>query len=390
MQSKEFIDDRRAGLEKYLQRLVMHPVIGTSKEMIAFLTLGSDTGSGSSNSNQALSVMPEWNNTDSAQGSAGGGNNDGSYSVPGGGDGDGDNGDPSSSAHRAPSLVGRFKHAMSNFASGTGGGPNGDGDPSKGGKSRDADLEEKRDKLSELEKVLGGSSAAAEQLLKKQEDVGDALGELGLALIKLSKSEDAESQRLGNYSHVGSALSQHAADVRRVGTASVRMSRLARAADDQTALQLSPLHDHLGMLPAARTSLQDRVDARRHLILLKDDHSARSSRLEKLEKGEGGRSLLGVLGGRAQTVRELDFLSKDVPALATAVKKSEQELEEIIKRNESEMARVADERKESFNVMLRGLGRVQAAYAERSESIWQATTEAMTKSGKESGGGASE
>ena len=337
MQSKDFIDERRASLEKYLQKLVQHPVIGTSKELIAFLQLDG-----------ALGAMPEWSADVPASSEEAG--------VP--------VADPASSAQRAPSLIGRFKHAMTNITQG----PNPD--------QHDPDMEAKKEKIAELEKVLTATSSSAELLLKKQEDVGDALGELGLALIKLSKFEDTEAARLGQYSDVGSKIADHAADVRRVGTASVRMSRLARAADDQTALQLGPLHDHLGMIPAARTALSDRVDARRHVALIKEDYETRSTRLKKLESGEART----IFGGRAQQVRELDFLSKDVPALKASVQASEAELESIKERNGMELDRLAEERKASFATMLRGLARVQAAYSQRSLSIWQSTNDAFSPS----------
>ena len=336
MQSKDFIDDRRASLEKYLQRLVVHPVIGRSKELVAFLQLDG-----------ALGAMPEWTAAEPASAVT---EEEGALPV-----------DQASSAQRAPSLIGRFKHAMTSITSG----------PSP--EDHDPDMEEKKDKVAELERLLTAASTTAESLLKRQEDLGDALGELGLSLIKLSKHEDTEAARLGQYSEVGSKIAEHAADVRRVGTASVRMSRLARAADDQTALQLSPLHDHLGMIPAARTALNDRVDARRHVALMKEDFETRSTRLKKLESGEA-RTLFG---GRAQQVRELDFLTKDVPALKASVAASEAELESIKERNAAELERLKDERQIAFATMLRGLARVQAAYSDRSLSIWKSTSEAF-------------
>ena len=336
MQSKDFIDDRRASLEKYLQRLVLHPVIGKSKELVAFLQLDG-----------ALSAMPEWT---SAEPLGAVSEEQGALPV-----------DQSSSAQRAPSLIGRFKHAMTSITSG----PNPD--------DHDPDMDEKKERVAELEKLLTAASSTAESLLKRQEDLGDALGELGLSLIKLSKHEDTEAARLGQYSEVGSKIAEHAADVRRVGTASVRMSRLARAADDQTALQLSPLHDHLGLVPAARTALNDRVDARRHVALMKEDYETRSTRLKKLESGEART----IFGGRAQQVRELDFLTKDVPALKASVAASEAELELIKERNATELERLKDERQIAFATMLRGLARVQAAYSDRSLSIWKSTSDAF-------------
>ena len=73
----------------------------------------------------------------------------------------------------------------------------------------------------------------------------------------------------------------------------------------------------------------------------------------------------------------LDFLTKDVPALKASVAASEAELESIKERNAAELERLKDERQIAFATMLRGLARVQAAYSDRSLSIWKSTSEAF-------------
>jgi hypothetical protein len=66
----------------------------------------------------------------------------------------------------------------------------------------------------------------AESLVKFQQDMGETMGELGLAFVKLTKFEteeaEFESQRV------------RAADMRNVATAAVKASRLYRELNTQT------------------------------------------------------------------------------------------------------------------------------------------------------------
>lgn len=74
----------------------------------------------------------------------------------------------------------------------------------------------------------------AESLVKFQQDMGETVGELGLAFVKLTKFETEEaifeSQRV------------RAADMRNVATASVKASRLYRELNTQTIKHLASTH----------------------------------------------------------------------------------------------------------------------------------------------------
>ena len=74
----------------------------------------------------------------------------------------------------------------------------------------------------------------AESLVKFQQDMGETMGELGLAFVKLTKFETEEaifeSQRV------------RAADMRNVATASVKASRLYRELNTQTIKHLASTH----------------------------------------------------------------------------------------------------------------------------------------------------
>ncbi|CAA2978890.1 sorting nexin 2A-like [Olea europaea subsp. europaea] len=79
---------------------------------------------------------------------------------------------------------------------------------------------EKKEKLRGLKEQLTDASKQVETLVKAQQDMGDTMGALGSAFIKLTKFENEQAilntQRL------------RAADIKSVATASVKVCRLFR------------------------------------------------------------------------------------------------------------------------------------------------------------------
>lgn len=70
----------------------------------------------------------------------------------------------------------------------------------------------------------------AESLVKAQQDMGETMGELGLAFIKLTKFENEEA--------VSNSQRVRAADMKGVATATVKASRLFRELNGQTVKHL--------------------------------------------------------------------------------------------------------------------------------------------------------
>lgn len=69
----------------------------------------------------------------------------------------------------------------------------------------------------------------AEQVVAKMSEAGNALGDFGLSLIKLSKFEDERGVSLGAYTRQAAASKAMAADSRRTGM--VRFQTLAGLAE---------------------------------------------------------------------------------------------------------------------------------------------------------------
>jgi len=70
----------------------------------------------------------------------------------------------------------------------------------------------------------------AESLVKAQQDMGETMGELGLAFIKLTKFENEEA--------IMNSQRVRAADMKGVATAAVKASRLFRELNAQTVKHL--------------------------------------------------------------------------------------------------------------------------------------------------------
>lgn len=70
----------------------------------------------------------------------------------------------------------------------------------------------------------------AESLVKAQQDIGETMGELGLAFVKLSKFETEEA--------IVEAQRVRAADMKNLATAAVKASRLYRELNSQTVKHL--------------------------------------------------------------------------------------------------------------------------------------------------------
>jgi hypothetical protein len=112
-----------------------------------------------------------------------------------------------------------------------------------------------------LERLLVDASARAERLVGRAAASCDALGDAGLALVRLSKFEEAEGARRGRFAARGAAQRLAAADARAAGAAAVRACRLGRAAAGQLAAQLAPLHGHLSLAPSVSRAVADRAEA---------------------------------------------------------------------------------------------------------------------------------
>ncbi|CAI9761273.1 unnamed protein product [Fraxinus pennsylvanica] len=332
MQKQEFVEQRRVALEKYLRRLGMHPVIRKSDELKEFLTVEGR--------------MPMSPRTDVA----------------------------SKVLHgvvRLPKqLLGESRSVVESQDA---------VEPTKGrrdflrlfkelkqsvvydwGRSRppmeeeDKEFLEKKEKLHDLEQQLTNASKQAESLVKAQQDMGDTMGELGLAFIKLTKFENEHA--------ILNAQTARAADMKNVATAAIKAGRLYRALNARTMKHLDTLHDYMGQILAVHSAFSDRSSALLTIQTLTSELSSLNSKHESA-------SSKTFVGDNSRT-HKLEELKESIRVTEDAKSLAIRDYERIQENNRSEMKRLDSERQADFLNMLKGFVTNQVTYTERIGNEW--------------------
>ncbi|PNT71522.1 hypothetical protein BRADI_2g30190v3 [Brachypodium distachyon] len=320
MQRDEFVAQRRAALERYLWRLAEHPAIGASDELRVFL--------------QAEGKMPLPSSTDVASRML-----DGAARLPRQLLGEETVSPPQDVVQPAKGgrdLLRIFKELKQSMVTDWGG-------VKPPLVEEDKEFLEKKQKLQDWEQQLSSASQQAEALVKAQQDMGETMGALGLAFVKLTKFETEEatydSQRI------------RAADSKRIAMAAVKASRTCRDLNTQTVKYLTLMSD--------LASLQ--------------------SRIEKLEAASSK-----VFGGDRARLRKVEELRETIRATEDAKCCALREFERIKENNKIELSRLDEERREDFLDMLKGYVRSQAAYAEKIVDGWTMVAEETSGYGRNS------
>ncbi|XP_047094009.1 sorting nexin 2B-like [Lolium rigidum] len=348
MQRDEFVAQRRAALERYLCRLAEHPAIGPSDELRVFL--------------QAEGRMPLPTSTDVASRML-----DGAARLPRqllGEDAVAPPQDVVQPAKGGRDLLRIFKELKQSVVTDWGG-------VKPPLVEEDKEFLEKKQKVQDWEQQLNSASQQAEALVKAQQDMGDTMGALGLAFVKLTKFETEEamydSQRI------------RAVDSKRIATAAVKASRTCRDLNTQTVKYLDTLHEHLGIMLSVHTAFSDRASALLTVQTLMSDLASLQSRIEKLEAASSK-----VFGGDRTRLRKVEELRETIRATEDAKCCALREYERIKENNKVELSRLDRERREDFLEMLKGYVTSQAAYAEKIVDGWETVAEETSGYGRRS------
>ncbi|VVA16481.1 PREDICTED: sorting nexin [Prunus dulcis] len=349
MQKQEFVEQRRVALEKYLRRLASHPVIKRSDELKVFL--------------QVQGRLPLPLTTDVASRML-----DGAVKLPK--QLFGESGavlapqevvQPAKGGRDLLRLFKELKQSMSNDW--------GASKPPVG--EEDKEFLEKKQKMQELEEQLSNASQQAESLVKAQQDMGETMGELGLAFIKLTKFENEEA--LFNSQRV------RAADMKNVATAAVKASRFYRELNAQTVKHLDTFHEYLGLMLAVNSAFSDRSSALLTVQTLLSELDMLQSRAEKLEVQSNK-----IFGGDKSRIRKLEELNETIRVTEDAKNVAIREYERIKENNKSELERLDNERHADFLNMLKGFVLNQVGYAEKISNVWSKVAEETSSYSRES------
>ncbi|XP_024990510.1 sorting nexin 2A-like [Cynara cardunculus var. scolymus] len=340
MQKQKFVEQRRIAVEMYLRNLAAHPVIRRSEELRVFL--------------QVQGKLPLVKTADVASRVL-----DGAVKLPkqlfresvi----------DPSEVVHpaRGKDLLRIFKEMRQSVTYGWGG-------TKTPLMEEDKEFMEKRMKLQDFELQLTNVSQQAESLVKAQQDIGESMGRLGLAFVKLTKFETEEA--------VFNSQKVRARDMRSVVTSAVKASRLYRELNAQTIKHLEKLHDYLGAMLAVNSAHSDRSNALLTVQTLESEVSTLNSRIEKLEA-----VAFKVFGGDRSRIQKIEELKEAMRVTDGAKDCAVREYKRIKENNKSELERLDKERRDDFFGMLKGFVINQAGYAEKMASAWETTANATS------------
>ncbi|CAH8295804.1 unnamed protein product [Eruca vesicaria subsp. sativa] len=325
MQRQEFVEQRRVALEKYLCRLGAHPVIRCSDELKIFL--------------QVEGKLPLKMGTD----------------VPGEGGGGGSVVEVAQPVRGGRDLFRVFKELRQTVSNDWGG-------AKPGVVEEDKEFLERKEKMHDLEKEIINASQQAETLVKAQQDMGETMGELGLAFIKLTKFDNEEA--------VFNSQRARANDMKNLATAAVKASRFYRELNSQTVKHLDTLHDYLGVMMAVQGAFADRSSALLTLQMLLSEVSSLEGRAEKLEAASAK-----VFGGDKSRVKKIEELKETIKATEDAKNVAIRDYERIKENNRSEVERLDRERRADFLNMMKGFVVNQVGYAEKMANVWTKVAE---------------
>lgn len=339
MQKTEFVEQRRAALEKYLKQLAAHPVLRKSEELRVFL--------------ESHGKMPLMRTTDVASRML-----DGAVRLPkqllggeSGGVGAADVSEVSQPAKGGRDLLRIFKELRQSVANDWGG-------AKPAVVEEDKDFLERKEKLQDFEHQLSSVSQQAEYLVNAQQEIGETMGQLGLAFVKLTKFETEEATN--DYQRT------RAADMKNVATAAVKASRLYRELNSQTVKHLDKLHEYLGVVLAVNNAFSDRSSALLTVQTLLSELSSLNSRIEKLEAASSK-----IFGGDRSRIQKIEELRETVRVTEAAKNCAVKEYERIKESNKNEFERLDRERHDDFLSMLKGFIVNQAGYAEKMANVWE-------------------
>lgn len=353
MNGKEFIEGRRGALQKYLRRLAIHPVLRRTEELRLFL-----------NTDGPLPLLPS---TDIASRMLDGaaklprqlfGSESPSLSLP-------LPSEASQPARGGRDLLRMWKELRQSVSNdwGVGGGK-------PGLTEEEREFQERRERLTELEKRLGEASVKASQLVKAQENFATVFSDVGLALLSMGRF---------HLSLPDSSFSQkvHCTDCKFLGEAAIMVHRKWKECTGKTDVCLLAVEDQLASLSAVHVAFADRHQAFLTAQTLASDVQLKQEKAEKLALASSR-----VLGGDTTRTRRLTDLQEEIHTIEEAKQVADEELHKIRERNREELERFEVERKRDFFKMVEGFVRTQESLAGESALVWSKATENLEESKK--------
>ena len=224
-------------------------------------------------------------------------------------------------------------------------------------------MQETRAGVESYSESLVEASRRCEKVVRELERLGSITGDVGLAFIRLAKYEDEFGGPVGQYSAFTSTTQKMASDSRRIGMASVRMSRLERTATEDALLSLDAVHTQLALAPAVIDALKEREDASITLCSIKDDLERKKKQLEVLDAAASSSDPVKL--------KKAEALKNDIAALEAAVTAAGSGYNEIKRRNLVELERWRRDRASEYHTMLQKFTSARSDYDMKASNEWQ-------------------
>ena len=225
-------------------------------------------------------------------------------------------------------------------------------------------------------RALSVASAKAERYIGKCVAHCDALGDTGLAFVRLSRFEDAEAARRGRFAAAGAAQRLAAGEARAMGAACVRACRLGRAATAATATAMAPLHHHQALAPAVDAALGDRDAALHAWQAAVADAQSKRAIATKAQADPGAGPKRGMFG-RGEPVALLD-LHAAADAAEAGEARAKAKVDAVSATLQGEFQRLSMTRAVEFSAMGLGVARVHCSAGERGVTIWRPLAEGVS------------
>jgi hypothetical protein len=227
-------------------------------------------------------------------------------------------------------------------------------------------------------KLLGHAAGKAERLIGRYAACCDALGDAGLAFVRLSKFEEAEVVRRTRYAADAAQQKKCAVDARSSGAACVRACRLGRAASGQLATILQPMHLFLALQPAVTRAVHDREEAMLTWQALAMDADKAKSKMEKVRASplQSGDPIFGIGAQTAASkAASMEHLRLKIEARVGDASEAQRQYELVRTRNAQEFMRLTTSSCADFCSMAVGFARTHAAAGDRGVTIWHPLAE---------------
>lgn len=209
-------------------------------------------------------------------------------------------------------------------------------------------------------------SRKSERLISEFERLGSVTGDVGLSLIRLAKYEDEYGGPTGQYSSFASETQKMAVHLRRVGMYVVKLSRQERTCTENLVLSLLSIHNQLAMAQSAIDAFKEREWAFLTVMNTKDTLAKNVDSLGALEKAQAATTIED-----SSAMKKIESMKNDIAGLEVVLHAAEVGYKEIRRRNMVDYERWIEEQVRDTKVMQHTISESMSSFDLSSAKEWE-------------------